>query len=241
LTLCLSRTPGEPQEKVATGSRIAHLHSVASSISAFSRRLVKGFSASVLVLVAAGCALGQDQRSGSLPRGTWDFGISVGGGTGLFAASNTQFFVAGGRVGRVLTSDHLRGWGRGNFEYAAEFMPVFLVFQPGQTVYGGSFSPVIGKWNFTGNSRITPYLLLSAGGIVSASNVPRGNTSRVNFMPGGSAGVHIFTRRNHTRALTLETRWVHISNANLGAENPQLVSNFLFTVGYTWFKARSPD
>jgi lipid A 3-O-deacylase len=199
------------------------------------------FSAAILVLLVAGPAVAQELRPGALPQGTWDLGVYAGGGTGLFAASNTQFVLAGGRAGRVWTRDHLRGWVRGNFEYAVEFMPVFLVFQRGQTVYGGSFSPVIGKWNLTGNSRITPYMLLSGGGIVSASNVPPGKTSRVNFMPGGSIGVHIFTRRSHTRALTLETRWVHISNANLGAENPQLVSNFLFTVGYTWFKARSPD
>jgi lipid A 3-O-deacylase len=226
---------------VATREGFEHLQSVCSSIIDSWRWLMRLFSAAILVLLVAGPALAQELRSGALPQGTWDLGVYAGGGTGLFAASNTQFVLAGGRAGRVLTRDHLRGWVRGNFEYAAEFMPVFLVFQRGQTVYGGSFSPVIGKWNFTGNSRITPYMLLSGGGIVSASNVPPGKTSRVNFMPGGSVGVHIFTRRNHTRALTLETRWVHISNANLGAENPQLVSNFLFTIGYTWFKARSHD
>lgn len=215
--------------------------SAKAQFSGLSCRLVRFFGTGVLVLLVAGSALGQDLRSSSLPQGTWDFGVSVGGGTGLFGASNTQFVLAGGRVGRVLTHDHLRGWVRGNFEYAAEFMPVFLVFQPGQTVYGGSLAPAIAKWNFIGNSRMTPYVLLSAGGIVSASNVPPGDTSRVNFMPGGSAGVHIFTRRNHTRALTLEARCVHISNAHLGVENPQLVSNFMFTVGYNWFKAHRHD
>jgi hypothetical protein len=31
------------------------------------------------------------------------------------------------------------------------------------------------------------------------------------------------------------SRWVHISNAELGTYNPQLVSSCMFTVGYTWF------
>jgi hypothetical protein len=51
---------------------------------------------------------------------------------------------------------------------------------------------------------------------------------------GGSGGVHIFLRPK--RALTLETHWIHISNAELGRQNPNLSANFIFTVGYTWFK-----
>jgi lipid A 3-O-deacylase len=176
----------------------------------------------------------QGLPSKSLSQGAWDFGIYTGGGTGLFAASDTKYYLAGGRIGRVLTSEHLGGWFRGNFEYDAEFSPVFVVFQPGQKIYGGSFTPAILKWNFTANSKVAPYLLLSGGGIVSTDNVPPGNTSYFNFMVGGSFGVHFFTRPK--RAITVETHWVHISNGNLGAQNPQLVSNFIFTVGYSWFK-----
>lgn len=113
-------------------------------------------------------------------------------------------------------------------------MPLFRVYQSGGPVYGGNFTPVILKWNFTRHAKAVPYLLLSGGGLATTRNVPPGNTSDFNFVAGGSAGIHIFVRPR--RALTLETRWVHISNANLGAQNPQLVSNFLLTLGYSWFK-----
>jgi lipid A 3-O-deacylase len=170
----------------------------------------------------------------SLRQGTWDLGIFAGGGNGLFAASDTRYFLAGGRIGRVLTQDHVSGWARGNFEYATGFTPVFVVLQQGRAVYGGNFTPVMLVWNFTAARRIVPYILLSGGGLVTSDNVPPGNTSNFNFVGGGSFGLHAFLRPG--RALTFETHWVHISNANLGRENPQLVSNFLFTVGYTWFK-----
>jgi hypothetical protein len=89
---------------------------------------------------------------------------------------------------------------------------------------GGSFTPVILKWNFTANSKIVPYLLLSGGGLFTTGNVPPGNTSNFNFMAGGSGGVHVFLCPK--RALTLETHWIHISNSELGRNNPNLPANF---------------
>ncbi len=49
---------------------------------------------------------------------------------GLGKSDNTQFFYAGGRAGRVLTSDHLSGIFRGNFEWAVDVMPIYVVFPP---------------------------------------------------------------------------------------------------------------
>ncbi len=194
-------------------------------------RLVVGVF--LLFLFPSLCAA-QGLPARSLDSGAWEFGAFVGGGSGLFRSSDTQFFVAGGRIGRVLTRDHLIGWLHGNFEYAADILPVSLVIQPGQTVYGASVKPIILKWNFTANSRFAPYMLLSGGGLMTSSDVPSNKTSSFNFVAGGSIGVHIFNRPR--RALTLEAQWVHISNADLGARNPQLVANFLFTIGYSWFK-----
>ncbi len=166
--------------------------------------------------------------------GTWDLGVFGGGGIGLFTASYTKYAIFGVHIGRVLTQDHFQGWKRGNFEYAAEFMPAIWIYEPAGKVYGGSFNPIILKWNFTANKKIIPYILLDGSGLVTERDVPVGDTSYFNFMAGGSGGVHIMTGRK--QALTLESRWLHISNANLGTYNPQLVSNFMFTVGYTWLK-----
>ncbi|HVB54818.1 MAG TPA: acyloxyacyl hydrolase [Candidatus Acidoferrales bacterium] len=193
------------------------------------------FAAAIcLVLCLPLLSEAQGLPSQSLTRGTWELGTFVGGGNGLFAASNTRFLLAGVRVGRILTGNHLPGLLRGNLEYAADFMPLSEVFQPGQKVYGGSFVPVILKWNFTSNSKIAPYMMLAGGGLATTSNIPPGNTSTFNFMAGGSIGAYIFRKRG--RAMTLETHWMHISNADLGIQNPQLVANFFFTIGYSWFK-----
>jgi len=189
---------------------------------------------SVVFLFVSLSACAQGLPSQSLTRGTWEFEPFIGGGTGLLHASSTQFVIAGGRVGRVLTSEHLHGWARGNFEFAADFMPLYLVMQPGGTVYGASVKPVILKWNFTSNHKIAPYAVIAGGVLFTTSNVPPGNTSYVNFTPQGALGFHVFTRPK--RAWDFEIQFVHHSNASLGTFNPGLNASVLFTIGYDWFK-----
>ena len=188
----------------------------------------------VAFLFVSFSAYAQGLPSQSLRRGTWEIEPFVGGGTGLLHASTTQFIIAGARVGRVLTSEHLHGWAHGNFEFAADFMPLYLVMQPGGTVYGASFKPVIFKWNFTSNHKIAPYALIAGGVLFTSSNVPPGNTSYVNFTPQGALGFHVFTRPKH--AWDFEIQFVHHSNASLGTFNPGLNASVLFTIGYNWFK-----
>ena len=188
----------------------------------------------VAFLFVSFSAYAQGLPSQSLTRGTWEIEPFVGGGTGLLHASTTQFIIAGARVGRVLTGEHLHGWARGNFELAADFMPLYLVMQSGGTVYGASFKPVIFKWNFTSNHKIAPYALIAGGVLFTSSNVPAGNTSYVNFTPQGALGFHVFTRPK--RAWDFEIQFVHHSNASLGTFNPGLNASVLFTIGYNWFK-----
>jgi hypothetical protein len=178
----------------------------------------------------------QDYPAKSMPQGTWDLGLFGGVGSGLLAAKQTHYAIAGFHVGRIITREHLSGWARGNFEFAGDYMPLWEVFQPkpGRATYGGNFTPFILQWNFTPNQRIAPYMSLTGGGLVTRDNVPPGNTSSFNFVAGGSIGFYVFVHKR--RAINLETRWVHISNANLGTDNPQLVSNFAFTAGYNWYK-----
>ena len=189
---------------------------------------------SAACLLTSPSASAQGLPAQSLKRGTWEFEPFVGGGTGLLHASGTQFIIAGARVGKVLTGEHLHGWARGNFEFAGDFMPLYLVMQPGGTVYGASFKPVIFKWNFTSNHRIAPYALIAGGVLFTTSNVPAGNTSYVNFTPQGAIGFHVFTRPK--RAWDFEIQFVHHSNASLGTFNPGLNASVLFTIGYNWFK-----
>ena len=201
------------------------------------RRKMKIITGILLMLTLNGTAVGQDLPSKVLAKGTWELGLFGGGGTGLGHSDNTQFFYAGGRMGCVLTAEHLSGLLRGNFEWAADFMPLYVVFPPNSAIYGGSFKPVIWQWNFTSGRKIAPYIAMAGGVLFSRDNVPPGNTSYVNFTPQGAFGAHILLKNR--RALLLEGAIVHHSNASLGTQNPGYNAAFFFTVGYTWFKGGS--
>jgi len=138
-------------------------------------------------------------------------GHSVSGGRGNIGAFN-----AGLRYGWILTGPHLPGFIRGRFEYAVDAVPLFLVFQPTNTAYGVGFDPLGLKWNFERHGHISPYLELTGGTIFTDHNVPPG-TNTVNFMDQAAFGMHILGA-NHN--VSLELRYMHISNAGLATPNP---------------------
>jgi hypothetical protein len=138
-------------------------------------------------------------------------GHSVAGGT-----KNTGVFNAGLRYGWVLTDPHLPGFLRGRFEYALDAVPVFFVFQPANTAYGVSFDPFALKWNFERHGRLSPYIELCGGVLLTNHNVPAG-TNTVNFTDQAALGTHIFGEKYNW---SLELRYMHISNAGLAAPNP---------------------
>src|SRR5579871_784053 len=70
-------------------------------------------------------------------------GYSVPGGT-----SNTGMWNVGGSFGWILTRPHGPSFLKGRFEYAVDVVPLFVVFQPGNTAYGAGFDPLNLKWNF---------------------------------------------------------------------------------------------
>lgn len=200
---------------------------------------MKFIAAILLSLIAPSLALGQVSASLKLPsqslrKGTWEFGVLGGGGTGLDGNDDTQFVYAGARVGRVLTNDHFSGWFRGNFEWAVDLLPDYTVFTPHGAVYGGSFKPAIWKWNFTRGRNYAPYAAIAGGIVFSTENLPPGNTSWVNFSPQASLGTFRFFKSG--AALFMEGSYVHHSNARLGTENPGYNGSLFFTVGYDWFR-----
>ena len=138
-------------------------------------------------------------------------GHSVAGGRG-----ETGAFNAGLRYGWVLTGLHLPGFLRGRFEYAVDAVPVFLVFQPANTAYGAGFDPLGLKWNFERHGRFSPYLELCGGTLFTNHNVPTG-TNTVNFTDQAAFGVHIL---GASQNVSLELRYMHISNAGLANLNP---------------------
>lgn len=138
-------------------------------------------------------------------------GHSVPGGR-----SQTGIFNAGGRYGWILTRPHGPGFLKGRFEYAVDAVPVFLVFQPGNTAYGGGVNPLNLKWLFATRGDVAPYFELSGGTLFTSHEVPPG-TSTVNFTSGATVGVHFL---GEERNWSVEVRYMHISNAGLTNPNP---------------------
>lgn len=138
-------------------------------------------------------------------------GHSVPGGT-----KDTSAFNAGLRYGWILTGPHLPGFLRGRFEYAVDAVPLFLVFQPANTAYGVGFDPFALKWNFERRGHISPYLELTGGVLRTNHNVPT-NANTVNFMDQAALGMHVLGPKYN---VSLELRYMHISNAGLANLNP---------------------
>ncbi len=182
----------------------------------------------------ASVATSDDYVHFSLERGKINLGFLAGGGTGLGKSDNTQFLYAGGRVGIVLTHDHLPGLLRGNFEWDFDVLPMYAVFPPNDGVWGGSIRPVIWKWNFTHGRKIAPYFAAEGGIVFTRDNVPPGDTSQVNFTPGAAFGANFFTKNR--RSFFFEGNLGHMSNASLGNHNPGYNVTFMVTAGFSFFK-----
>jgi hypothetical protein len=122
----------------------------------------------------------------------------------------------GFRYGWILTDAHGPGILRGRFEYAVDALPVFMVFQPGGRSYGFGFDPWIMRWNLETRRRISPYIELGGGGLISTREIPVGE-SRFNFTPTGAIGVNILRGKYHW---SVDFRYLHISDAELTKFNP---------------------
>ncbi len=150
-------------------------------------------------------------------RGSHEIQVWAGGGHSVAGGrGHTAAFNAGLRYGWVLTDEHLPGFLRGRFEFAVDAVPVFLIFQPANTAYGVGFDPLGLKWNFQRHGRISPYLELTGGTVFTNHDVPTG-TNTVNFTDQAALGMHILGASHN---VSLELRYMHISNAGLATPNP---------------------
>lgn len=193
------------------------------------------------VLLLCTTALAQNVPDNPLRSPRWEFRPWVGGGTGLGFASEFKFVNAGFRVGRVLTGEVGEGKLRGTFEWSSDLMPLYMVRQsdfydsgPQRWVYGGGFNAVNLMWNFTASDRVVPFIAAEGGVLFSRDEIPPGDTSRVNFLPGGAFGIHFL--RGDRQAFTVSIHVTHVSNASLAEHNPGINASLQFRVGYTWFK-----
>jgi hypothetical protein len=169
-------------------------------------------------------------------KGSLDLSVLAAGETGeekTNSFTEAQIWSAGAFVGRVITRDYGSGWRRGNLEYGFDVMPVFETFG-NQRTHGWGFDPAILRWNSALHMpRISPYIELAGGVVITSSNLPPGNTSSFNFTPKGGGGIYLWTRKR--QAFDIGFRWSHISNANLGVDNPEF-NGVRLSLAYHWFK-----
>lgn len=119
----------------------------------------------------------------------WEYGVLFQGGVGVTDDRDSfRFLLAGGHVGKVLTSEIGTGLLRGNLEYAIEVFPYWQSFTPsferenctspapgtlncsafyrtGGTYSGVSVTPIILRWNLTHGRRVMPWVQ-GAGGVL---------------------------------------------------------------------------
>src|ERR1051326_1817786 len=169
-------------------------------------------AALALLVVGLICSAAAAQVS----QGSRELGIWIGGGHSVpGGTTGTSVMNAGLRYGWVLPGEHLPGILRGNFEYAVDAVPMYLVIKNG-TTYGAGFDPLVLKWNFAGSKKVVPFVELAGGTLFSAHDVPAG-TSAVDFRSGAAFGIHILRGK---WGPTLAVRYEHISNAGLASPNP---------------------
>lgn len=174
-------------------------------------------------------------QSKPLDKQPWDYGFWAGGGFSVPGGTNdTQAMNAGVRLGKVLTDNAGTGFLRGNFEWSADLIPFYYLWQPSpaRNAFGEGANPLNLKWNFTHSSRVVPFAELGGGLLFTNHAVPL-NTSHLNFLTHAALGFQFFN--NDRRALTADVQFQHISNAGLSEPNPG-INTVQFQLGVNWFK-----
>ena len=182
-----------------------------------------------------GTSRGQDRLTEGQNR-NWDFSVWMAAATGEETTNSfaeVQILSGGVFVGKTLTGEIGSGWRRGSLEYGFDVIPLFVHFTP-EKIHGGGFEPLILRWNSGLRAgRIAPYLELAGGGVATNTNLPAGRTSNFNFTARGGGGIEISTAKR--QSLDIACRWWHISNANLGVQNPEF-NGIQVSLAYHRFK-----
>jgi hypothetical protein len=120
-----------------------------------------------------------------------------------------------------------------------EAIPLALVGDPHTSnghrayAYGVGGSPIGAQVNFVHYRHVEPFLT-SGGGFLYFNHRMFGTTQQFNFTAQLAGGVQFFTS-SHRTAIDLGYKYHHISNANLGNQNPGLDSHMLF-IGLSLFR-----
>jgi Lipid A 3-O-deacylase (PagL) len=173
----------------------------------------------------------QDRAGGN------EYGVLFGGQFAnadlVGTTTNTRMYEVEGRYSRIFFKSE-----RFALRYVAELVPLSIVGDPqssGQRVYayGVGGSPIGIQVNWVRYRRIQPFLT-SGGGFLYFNRQLFGVT-QLNFTGQVGIGMELFTSDYHS--FDFGYQYHHISNANLGRENPGMDSNVVF-VGVTFRRKR---
>src|SRR6202007_2348409 len=73
----------------------------------------------------------------------------------------------------VLAVKNVLGILGGNFAWAVEVIPVYIVFPPNRGIYGGSVKPFLWEWNFTHFQKVSPFFGVAGGALFTRPLSPR--------------------------------------------------------------------
>ena len=195
----------------------------------------------------------------------WEFGPFVNGGFGTANRADYKFLWAGLHAGKVLTAPAGPGLLHGQFEVAAELIPLWQAYTPkflrancdiqgdelnctnlfptGGTYTGVSVTPLILRWNLTPRGRFLPWIQ-GAGGLIWTNHkfppvgpypIP-GHQGTSVFNYTPQFGIGVHYFVKPKQSISISANAVHISNASMGDSNPGVNASVQFSIGYTWWK-----
>jgi len=168
----------------------------------------------------------------SIPAGTLDWTLAIGGGASLDIPDRAGETVTSVHVlphlGYFLTGEVGEGLVRGNLELIAEPTLLYLDASNSATVVGLAVLP---RWVFAATPRVRPYLEAGAGVLGGQIDLRQTNCD-LNFMLEGGGGALIFL--SEQVALTLGVRVHHVSNLDRCRNNEGL-NSIIGIVGISYF------
>ena len=196
----------------------------------------------------------------------WEYGPFINGGFGTGNRDTYKFIWAGAHVGKFIGAPFGKSLLRGQFEYAAELLPLWQAYTPkylrancyqqpngplsctplfptGGTYTGLSITPIILRWNLRPTRRLAPWIQ-GAGGLIWTDHKfpPNGPYPRPNHL-GTSVfnytpqfGLGVHYFVKPRQSISIAANAVHISNASMGDSNPGVNASVQISLGYTWWK-----
>ena len=186
----------------------------------------------ILLITLAFPFLSAAENTASTAKG--EFGVLTGYGISHIGFGATRHQVQTWdvipRAGFFL-SDEIgkESWYQGRHEVVLELPYHMAVDRGGRSMVGGY---ALGHWRFTSMDKVVPYIFAGGGPLYVDLGLPTMGT-KLNFSYQGGTGVQYAIDKN--RALNLEYRYHHISNAGTASPNEPINSSKIL-VGISFYR-----